>query len=114
MILVYKLTTFLFLISVGVVLAVMGIREFRLTATKLSSLKKIGKSMKIGLLFTVSIFSFFCTIYLFILWDSLLEIDIQPALSIFICVLIPCWIVITTGVFVQISYLQMLIHSKKK
>jgi hypothetical protein len=43
-----------------------------------------------------------------------LEIDIQPALSIFICVLIPCWIVITTGVFVQISYLQMLIHSKKK
>ena len=110
----FKVLASIFFVAIGVASAIIGFRGLKLTASKLSILRKIGKSIKVGLLFTICIFSFMGAIFIWFWSDYLLEIGTQTIFSILVCVLIPCWIVITTGVFVQINYLEFLIHYGRK
>lgn len=111
---IFKVATSAFFVAVGLVNAVIGFRELRLTATKLSIQQKIVKSLKVGLLFAACVFFILIAFFVFLRKDFILEIDAKTMFSVIGCLFIPCLIVITIGIFVQINYLELLIHSGKK
>ena len=101
-------------IAVGLVTALIGFRALKLCDKKLTVFQKIKKSFTCGFMFSISIFAFFSAIPISLWNDSHLNLDINTTLSFFFLMFMPCVIIVTIGMFIQISYLEFLVHSGKK
>ncbi|HNE05004.1 MAG TPA: hypothetical protein PLT08_10835 [Anaerolineales bacterium] len=101
-------------VGVGSIATLIGFRRLRLSDENLTVFQKMKKSIAAGFMFSVAILSFFSAIPIFLRSNIHLDFDVNKIFPLFSCIFIPCLIIISIGVFIQISYLEFLIHSGKK
>lgn len=109
-----KTLSILFAVAVGTITALIGFRELKLPDKKLTFSQKIKRSLTSGFMFSISIFALISALPISFGNVSSLYLDINTIFLFFSCIFISCLIVVTVGMFIQISYLEFLISSGKK
>ncbi len=114
MITFFKVLALAFFIFTGSLTAFLGFRELKPSGTKLTVFQKMRKAFKVSLMFNVCIFSFLAVLPVSSWSDITLRIDVIALSSFLVLIFIPSLVVITVGIFVQLTYLEFLIHTGKK
>ena len=109
-----KILSIIVVVAVGTITALIGFRELKLPDKKLTFFQKVKKSLTSGLMFSIRIFALFSALPISFGNVSSLYLDVNTIFLFFSCIFISCLIVVTIGMFIQISYLEFLVHSGKK